>query len=200
MDSVLKIILSDIKKKLIQNTNIVIAIDGRCASGKSTLAAVLQEVFECNVIPMDHFFLSVEQRTNERMNEPGGNIDYERFLEEVLLPLSQGERFTYKPYDCKKQEMAADIQVEPHPVSVIEGSYSCHPALVDYYDIKIFVTVDEAEQRQRLRKRNGDKDALRFISTWIPLEEHYFTAFNIKERCDYVLVMELRSCYSSDST
>ena len=34
----------------------VIAIDGRCASGKTTLAGRLQKEIDCNIIHMDHFF------------------------------------------------------------------------------------------------------------------------------------------------
>lgn len=37
---------------------------------------------------MDDFFLRIEQRTPERMTEVGGNVDYERFLETVLFPVS----------------------------------------------------------------------------------------------------------------
>ena len=45
----------------------LIAIDGRCASGKTTLAAFLQErIQECAVVHMDHFFLQDAQRTKER--------------------------------------------------------------------------------------------------------------------------------------
>ena len=35
----------------------IIAIDGRCASGKTTLAEALGRHYHCNVIHMDHFFL-----------------------------------------------------------------------------------------------------------------------------------------------
>ena len=65
---------------------LVIAIDGRCAAGKTTLAARLKDERNCNVIHMDHFFLQQEQRTEKRLKEPGGNVDYERFVKEVILP------------------------------------------------------------------------------------------------------------------
>lgn len=35
---------------------LLIAIDGRAASGKTTLAAMLQKELNCNVVHMDHFF------------------------------------------------------------------------------------------------------------------------------------------------
>ena len=68
---------------------IVIAIDGNCTAGKTTLAAVLEKEYDCNVFHMDDFFLRPQQRTAERYAEPGGNVDYERFQEEVLIPLKK---------------------------------------------------------------------------------------------------------------
>ena len=62
----------------------IIAIDGRCAAGKTTLAARLAKELGGDVIHMDDFFLRVEQRTPERMKEVGGNVDYERFEKTVL--------------------------------------------------------------------------------------------------------------------
>ena len=63
----------------------IIAIDGRAASGKSTLAQQLGELLDADVIHMDDFFLPPSLRTKERLSEPGGNVHYERFAEEVPL-------------------------------------------------------------------------------------------------------------------
>ena len=69
---------------------IIVAIDGKCTSGKTTSASKLAEIYDCNVFHMDDFFLRPEQRTSERFAEIGGNVDYERFQEEVLFPLRSG--------------------------------------------------------------------------------------------------------------
>ena len=42
---------------------------------------------DCNVIHLDHFFWRPKQRTAERLQQAGGNVDYGRFLEEVLISL-----------------------------------------------------------------------------------------------------------------
>lgn len=167
-----------------EKRHLLIAIDGRCAAGKTTLAARLQEACGCNVIPMDHFFLRPEQRTAQRMSEPGGNVDYERFLKEVLIPLKKGEMFSYRPYDCHRQGLIEAVRVAPNSVNIIEGSYSCHPVLYQNYDLTIFLTVDEAEQLRRIRCRNGEAGAAQFQEKWIPLEERYFSAYHVKERCN----------------
>ena len=76
-----------------EKERMLIAIDGRCASGKTTLASMLQKRLACEVIHMDSFFLRPKQRTAERYQMPGGNVDYERLQEEVLVPLKTGQPF-----------------------------------------------------------------------------------------------------------
>lgn len=167
---------------------VLIAVDGRCAAGKSTLAAWLKERFECtvNVIHMDDFFLQPYQRTRQRMEEPGGNIDYERFEKEVMYSLSRFENFSYQIYDCKIKKLYSRIYVEPAEISIVEGSYSCHPALWDFYTLRIFLDVEPEEQLRRICGRNGAEAVSVFRDKWIPLEEKYFTAYQIQERSDFV--------------
>jgi len=164
----------------------LLAIDGRCGAGKTTLAARLKEEMDCPVIHTDHFFLRPEQRTRERLQEPGGNVDYERVREEVLLPLSRGQAVTYRPFDCGKMALSSPVQVEPGAVAVVEGSYSCHPALWDFYGLRIFLDIGPEAQIQRIQHRNGDDAAAVFRDRWIPLEEQYFAVYQIQERCDLV--------------
>ena len=101
MRKIVESVLCEIEK--CKGEKLLIAIDGRCAAGKTTLAAHLQEFLPCNVIHMDSFFLRPEQRTPERLQEPGSNVDYERFTNEVLIPLLQGAAFSYCTYDCQSQ-------------------------------------------------------------------------------------------------
>ena len=72
---------------LSEKQTVLVAIDGCCGAGKTTLAAILAEKYDCNVFHMDEFFLRPEQRTARRLAQPGGNVDYERFREEVLSSL-----------------------------------------------------------------------------------------------------------------
>ena len=165
---------------------VLLAIDGDCASGKSTLAERLRKRHDCNVISMDHFFLRPEQRTTERLAEPGGNVDYERFFAEVLTPLKRGESFTYKPFNCQTGDFSAPITVKPRKLSIVEGAYSLHPSLADAYHIRVFLTVDPAEQLKRIAARNGPEMLARFRDEWIPMEKRYFAHFDIADQCDFV--------------
>lgn len=166
-----------------------IALDGPCGSGKSTLAAALRAAYGWPVIPMDHFFLRPVQRTPERLLEPGGNVDRERFIQEVLRPLLEGGTFSYRPYDCRRQALGAPVEVCPGPVTVVEGSYSCHPALWDSWDLHVFLQVGPEEQRKRLENRCGPEGAAVFRKRWIPLEEAYFRAYSVRERSELRLTL-----------
>lgn len=167
-----------------ERKHLIIAIDGRCGAGKTTLAAYLQEKYGCKVIHMDHFFLRPAQRTKERLSEPGGNIDYERFLEEVLKPLKKGVPFSYRPFNCREQRLSSEIKAEPGEVMLVEGSYACHPRFREYYDLKIFLTVEKEEQLKRIEKRNGKEQAAVFREKWIPMEEKYFSLCDVVKSCD----------------
>ncbi len=187
IDGAAEALVYEIQARLRDKPRLLVAIDGRCASGKTTLAKALQSERGYNVIHMDHFFLRPEQRTPERLDEPGGNVDYERFIEEALLPLKSGEAFSYRPYDCQKQLLAGAVLVEPRPVTIIEGAYCCHPRLIGSYDLRVFMTIDAEEQMRRILIRNGDEGAIRFRDIWIPLEERYFAAFRVQEKCEMCL-------------
>ena len=74
-------------QKVNESGNMVIY--GPPGTGKTTLASELQKKLNCNVIHMDDFFLPFEKRTPERLSEIGGNIDYERFSEEIVRNIRQ---------------------------------------------------------------------------------------------------------------
>jgi len=49
------------------------------------------------------------------------------------------------------------------------------------------VDVDVKEQLRRITTRNGEAMAELFRKKWIPMENRYFEAFQIKEQADIVL-------------
>ena len=175
-----------IDQLLSEKESVVVAIDGNCTSGKSTLADQLQAVYDCNLFHIDFFFLQPHQRTEERLLQPGGNVDYERFRLEVLDPLLTDNDFSYRPFDCKIQELSIPLHIQQKRLNVVEGVYCMHPTLSDVYDLRVFLRIDEETQRMRLFKRNNPQLQKRFIEEWIPLESLYFKNMNVEERCDLV--------------
>lgn len=184
LNDVANMLAEQIDGILQEKSRVIVAIDGRCASGKTTLASVLREKLSCEVIHMDDFFLPPEKRTEERLHTPGGNVDYERFAEEVMKPLKAGQSFVYCPFDCRTQSLKEPVGVGCSRVIIIEGAYACHPTLWGNYDLHVFLDVDAKLQMERILARNGAAGAERFAQKWIPLEEAYFAAYGIKERCE----------------
>lgn len=164
-----------------------VAIDGGSASGKTTLANRLGEALGCPVVHMDDFFLPPELRTAERLAEPGGNVHYERFADEVLPGLRTGESFAYGVFDCGTLTIAGTREIPAADVIIVEGAYSLHPALAEAYDLKIFLQVQPQVQAARILHRNGPEKQAVFLSKWIPLEQRYFDRCHVADRADLVL-------------
>ena len=175
--------------KATQPSPYLLAIDGRCGSGKTSLAMLIKQALCCPVIHMDDFFLPPAMRTQERLSQPGGNVHRERLMEEVLLPLKSGLPFSYRPFDCSTSHFGASVDISPSPLVVIEGSYACHPDLRDFYDMTVFMTISHELQMSRIVSRNGQEKALVFENKWIPLEERYFQYFDVQNACDMVFEM-----------
>ena len=165
---------------------LVIAIDGRAASGKTTLAELIRGVVGGCVIHMDDFFLPFDMRTDERLAEPGGNVHYERFADEVACKLSEKGTITYGAFDCYDGSMKS-VSADISEFVIVEGSYSLHPKLGDYADISVFMTIDGQAQLGRIVARDGNDMAERFETTWIPLEEKYIEYYSIKDKADLII-------------
>ena len=165
----------------------VIAIDGRCASGKTMLTEELARITGAGVIHMDDFFLPKELRTAERLKEPGGNVHYERFAEEVLPVLKSAMSFSYRRFDCSRMDLGEKRTVPAGILRIVEGSYSCHPRFGNYMGLRVFCDVAPLVQRSRVKNRNGEEALKDFLGKWIPMEEKYFAAYRIKEKADVVV-------------
>ena len=189
MEEILCQVKEQIDALLSGGKSIVIAIDGNCTAGKTTLAAMLEKAYDCNVFHMDDFFLRPEQRTPERYAQPGGNVDYERFREEVMIPLQRGTGFSYRPFSCRTFTLAVPVEVTPKKLTIIEGTYCLHPSFGDVYDWKVFLSIDPQLQRSRILCRPQHLHD-RFFQDWIPMEQRYFDHFQIEQHCDVVY----RSC------
>ena len=186
-DDYVKMICERIKSLLEMNDRILVAIDGNCSAGKSTLGREIAELLDANLFHMDDFYLTPELRTKTRMLEVGGNVDYMRFRVDIIEKVNKGKPFEFKRFNCKIQDFSQPKHVLPKRVNIIEGAYSLHPTLIEFYDLKIFLEISPEIQEKRILKRNGPIMFERFKSLWIPLENLYFEALGIKEKCDLTL-------------
>ncbi len=172
---------------LSQKPYITLAIDGRCAAGKSSLSKELSLKYPCNVIHMDDFFLPPALRNPKRLSSPGGNIDYERFLDEVAPLIREHKNGSYRVFSCSEMDFSHSQTIMPLPLTIVEGSYCMRPELRPLYDLTVFMDVDAKTQQKRLLHREGAEALVNFNERWIPMEESYFHFFNIKSACDIIL-------------
>lgn len=164
----------------------LLAIDGRCGSGKTSLAAGLAAYTGCHVFHMDDYYLPFDRRNADWEHGIAQNMDLIRVRDELLLPVHNQKSVVYHPYDCMNSRYLDEISMEYRPLTVIEGSYSQHPLLRDLYDITVFLTIDPATQQTRLMEREGERFT-DFRDRWIPMEERYFAACDTAAHSDYVI-------------
>lgn len=176
----------EIENMMKTKSPVSIAIDGGAATGKTTLAKILSEKYGAPIIHMDDFFLRPEQRTAERFAEPGGNFDRERFLQEVIPHIGTNKTFSYQIFDCSSMTLGEYQEIPNASLIIIEGSYSHHPAFSNVFDLRVFLSVEEEERKERILARNRTKSEM-FFTRWIPLENRYFETFSIKEKADIVI-------------
>lgn len=176
-------ILYQVQKLLSEAERVVIAIDGPCGSGKSSLADLLAELFPSRILHMDDYYLPLQQRSPHWERIPCENMDLQRFLHEALLPASKGEDIFYQPYSCRKGQLTESRILPAAPLTIAEGSYSHHPLLAPYYDLKIYLSCHHQEQLARLAKREQTR-LNDYRQRWIPLEEAYTRACHIIPQCD----------------
>ena len=170
-----------------QNSEVplVVAIDGRCGSGKSRFASLVGRLFPCSVLHMDDFYLPEHRRNANWMQVPGQNIDFDA-LSGVLHTLRAGKTVSCRRFDCASGHYDDTLYITPQPLILLEGSYSMHPRLDADVDKSIFLTCAPQEQLRRLQRRQQGSIGV-FESLWIPLEECYFQTFQVANSGDLTL-------------
>lgn len=163
----------------------IVAVDGRCGSGKTALGVALGRAFGCPVVHTDDYYLPFVRRPQNWKATPAANMDFARLRAEVLDPLRAGRDGVYRAYNCHADCFVSETPLPAGQPLILEGSYSHHPVLGGY-DLTVFVTCTSACQEQRLRAREGVNYDM-FRSCWIPLEEGYFSVFDIENKADCVV-------------
>ena len=166
---------------------LVLALDGRCGSGKTTLADRLARQYPASIVlHTDDFYLPPAQRVRGWEKTPCANMDLTRLRDEALRPAYAGQPVAYRAYSCRQGAYLPPAQLPAQPLVILEGSYSHHPLLRPCETLRVFVTCTKAEQTRRLQAREGARYA-DFAARWVPLEEGYFAQYGIEEAADFVV-------------
>ena len=183
----MKEIIKKIKEASESKKLLLIAVDGPCASGKTTFAKAVAAETGAQVIHTDDFFLPSEMRTPERLSLAGGNFHYERFAEQVTNGIASGRSFEYGVYSCSEGRITEKRMAVPEGIIIVEGSYSMHPETGMEWDLRIFVEAGYGVRIERILKRNGEEKLKVFKEKWIPMEDAYFEFFGIREKSDILI-------------
>jgi uridine kinase len=171
----------------------VLAIDGRSGSGKSTLAAAVSGLLgECLVIEGDDFYAGGSQEewdARTAAQKADQVIDWRRQYA-LLEALRQGQRAVWFGYDWEAFDgslLATPTVVDPAPVIILEGAYSCRPELTSVLDLRVLLETDLDVRRRRLRARDGDQWHDAWFDRWDEAERYYFGEVVTRNEFDLVL-------------
>lgn len=177
MKDKLQPVFNKIDELLKNQSHVVISLDGRSGSGKSTIAGEIAKRYQARVINCDDFYAGDESdwKTMSPADKIKTVIDYQRIENEVLKPLLENKIAIYHPFDFQAGKGLAkqQIKLNPSPLIVIDGVYSSLN-LKFYLDISILVNFPDSERRQRLINREGEKFMQDWHSKWDNAEDYYF--------------------------
>ncbi|CAN5158040.1 hypothetical protein BH09PAT1_BH09PAT1_2310 [soil metagenome] len=172
---------------------ILVALDGKSGTGKSTIGKELAKRLGGIEIIADDFWAggSNEEWDKKRPKERAETaIDWKRIRSEVLEPLLAGKSASWQPFDWKaghglSQDM---LHSDPKPLIVLDGAYSTRPELQDIIDVNILVeTPDDTNRRARLAGREGIEYMTDWHGRWDVAEDYYFSQVRPREFFDLII-------------
>jgi hypothetical protein len=153
-----------------------VGVDGKGASGKTTLAARIAAALPGSVVvPVDDF---------ARPGLQGWEGD--RFVAQVLAPLRKGRPGRYQRWDFDRDAGAEWHEVPLGVPVIVEGVSSTDVRLVVPWDFTIWVEVPYAERLARARARDGEARMDRWLTDWMPSEDAYEADQRPQDRVDLV--------------
>lgn len=183
-----------------------VAIDGRSAAGKTTLADELATLLIAQGnsairASVDGFHQPRQVRYMRGHESPEGyyldTYDYELVRTRLLEPLGPGGNLRYVPAssDLFKDEPLSLVEMlsPPNAIALIDGVFLFRPELNDLWDYRIFVEAELEETLRRAQERDigwlGDQEAVlaRYRRRYVPGEDLYVTTVNPRGVADAVV-------------
>ncbi len=200
-DVALDTLRSEIQRRLDgRRRPLIVALDGRSGTGKSTLASALRAAPPTvpttaaraltsglpvvSVIEGDDFYAGGSGPDWDAMTaaeKVGHCIDWRR-QRPVIEDVRAGRTGSWRPFDWgatdwdAPEARLADVTrtCPPSAVVILEGVYSARPELAGALDLRVLLDVDDHERRRRLEAREGEAYADAWFARWTEAEERYF--------------------------
>ncbi|OAK46192.1 uridine kinase family protein [Bacillus wiedmannii] len=183
-------ILEQIRVKSVEQSLLIIGIDGCGGAGKSTLANKIKSKFSTvTIVHMDDFYLPSAQIINEHPTNKsiGADFDWKRLLQEVLDPISNGIEGCYKRYDWETDSLAETHTVPAIGIVIIEGVYATRQELAEMYDLKIWVNCPRETRIKRGIARDGETARDMWENNWMVAEDMYVESHKPHEFADFII-------------
>ncbi|MBO0795762.1 MAG: hypothetical protein J2P36_33135 [Ktedonobacteraceae bacterium] len=182
--------------RLLQHKNpLLVALDGRSGTGKSTLAQTIASRVESAIVVGDDFYAGGNDdawsgfSAREKVAKV---IDWQRMRAQVLEPLLAQKTASWHPLDFQLETgwvgwKDETVSLAPAPLILLDGAYSTRPELADLVDLAILVEADDKARRERLVTREGQSFMERWHKLWDPAEDYYFT--HVRPRSSFDIIV-----------
>src|SRR5262245_10703372 len=161
-------------------STILVGVDGLGGAGKTVLAkAVAGNLRSAGqpaaLVHFDDFFFPSAQRPSgtPRAKPIGGDFDWCRLRDQVLLPLRANQVGRYRRYDWTLDALAEAHEIPPGGTVIVEGLYCTRTEIADLYDVRGWVDCPRDLRLARGISRDGEAARDRWVLDWLPSEDMY---------------------------
>lgn len=186
-DESLEVILNYVRNKS-HIRPILIGIDGRAGSGKTTLVENVNAIDpNISIITGDDFYQHLPFDIHGKSSffyKYQGYFDQNKFIKNILLPVRNSKEIKYKKYDWFKKGFSEHTIFLPTNIIFFEGVFMCSPDLVKYFDFSVFLDSKRDLCYSRLIKRDTSQE---WITEWQDTEDWYLEHYSIKTYVDILV-------------